>query len=165
MKLLLDTHVWSWCQARPGRLNHKSRRLIEKNQSELWLSAVSVWEFTDLTQKFLNQPWFLNQVVEAETALFPRQLLLRLKKIENAMGRKPGVRNGPRVIDLDILLYGDAVVTTEDLQIPHARLHERRFVLEPLNELAAELRHPVTHELVRGLLSRVMGQAVRAYRI
>jgi 2-amino-4-hydroxy-6-hydroxymethyldihydropteridine diphosphokinase len=86
-----------------------------------------------------NQPWFLNQVVEAETRLLPRQLLLRIKKIERAMGRVPTVRNGPRPIDIDILLYERAKVKTAGLEIPHPRMLERRFVLEPLAELAPDL--------------------------
>ena len=93
---------------------------------------------------YKNQAWFLNQVVEAETALFPMQLLTRIGRVERDLGRVRTLRNGPRTIDIDILFYGAAVVETTRLEIPHPRLAERRFVLAPLAELAPDLRHPVT---------------------
>lgn len=109
-----------------------------------------------------DQPWFLNQVIEIETDLFPRQLLARTQKIERALGRKRGgVAKGPRVIDLDILLFGDVTVSTPQLEIPHPRMIDRRFVLEPLAELAPELRHPKTRATIREMLARVAGQTVR----
>lgn len=108
-----------------------------------------------------DQPWFLNQVVEAETGLFPRQLLARLLKIERDMGRKRTVAKGPRLIDLDILYFGGAVVATPDLEIPHPRIAQRRFVLEPLAELAPELHHPLTRRTTREMLAKVMDQAAR----
>jgi 2-amino-4-hydroxy-6-hydroxymethyldihydropteridine diphosphokinase len=113
-----------------------------------------------------DQPWFLNQVVEAETALFPLQLLARLLKIEREMGRKRVVKNGPRIIDLDLLLYGDAVVSAPGLEIPHPRMTQRRFVLEPLSELAPELRlpatgHPQSGCTIRELLAKVTDQPLR----
>jgi 2-amino-4-hydroxy-6-hydroxymethyldihydropteridine diphosphokinase len=111
-----------------------------------------------------DQPWFLNQVIETETDLFPRQLLARIQKIEREMGRKRIVSKGPRVIDLDILLFGEATVHAPDLEIPHPRMMERRFVLEPLAELAPELRHPQTRATVREMLSRVHDQAVRKFK-
>ena len=108
-----------------------------------------------------SQPWFLNQVIECETDLFPRQLLERLQKIERAMGRKRRMAKGPREIDLDILLFGNAVVKAPELEIPHPRLAERRFVLEPLAELAPEKRHPGTRRTVREMLAGVASQVVR----
>jgi 2-amino-4-hydroxy-6-hydroxymethyldihydropteridine diphosphokinase len=112
-------------------------------------------------QDLRDQPWFLNSVVEVETALFPRQLLGCVRKIEKALGRKRTVAKGPRSIDIDILLYGSFVIQTADLEIPHPRMSERRFVLEPLAELAPELRHPVSRKTIRDLLSGVVGQVVR----
>src|SRR6202521_6052044 len=85
---------------------------------------------------FLAQPWFLNCVVEGETSLMPRQLLHALQGIERKFGRKKRIPRGPRVIDLDILFYGASVMRTEEVEIPHPRLHQRRFVLVPLAELA-----------------------------
>jgi 2-amino-4-hydroxy-6-hydroxymethyldihydropteridine diphosphokinase len=108
-----------------------------------------------------DQPWFLNQVIEIETDLFPRQLFAHVKKIERALGRQPTQPNGPRLIDIDILFYAEATVQTADLEIPHAHLAERRFVLEPLMELAPDLRHPVTMRTVREMLADVKDQAVR----
>ena len=112
-------------------------------------------------QGLAGQPWFLNQVVETQTALFPRQLLARVKKIEREMGRKPSVRNGPRLIDIDILLYGQAILKTADLEIPHPRMLERRFVIEPLVELSPELLHPGNGRAMRDLLKDVSGQKLR----
>jgi 2-amino-4-hydroxy-6-hydroxymethyldihydropteridine diphosphokinase len=108
-----------------------------------------------------DQPWFLNQVVEAETDLFPRQLLARLQKIEREMGRKRGVAKGPRVIDLDIVLFANSIVQTPELVIPHPRMRERRFVLEPLAELSPDLPHPRTRRTVREMLEDVMDQTAR----
>ena len=117
--------------------------------------------FETAPQGLLSQPWFLNQVVEAETSLLPRQLLKRLLSIERSMGRKRTVRNGPRTIDLDIVLYGNAVVDAPDLQIPHPRMAERRFVLEPLAALVPDLRHPITKQTVREMLAQVRDQQAR----
>jgi 2-amino-4-hydroxy-6-hydroxymethyldihydropteridine diphosphokinase len=109
----------------------------------------------------VEQPWFLNQVVEAETTLYPRQLLARLLKIEQEMGRQRLIPNGPRIIDLDILLFGDRLIHIPGLEIPHPRMAERRFVLEPLAELAPVIRHPRTGRRIREMLTEVMDQPVR----
>jgi 2-amino-4-hydroxy-6-hydroxymethyldihydropteridine diphosphokinase len=110
---------------------------------------------------YTEQRWFLNMVVEAETGLFPMQLLTRTGKIERALGRVRGMANGPRTIDIDILLYGKAVVRAPRLEIPHPRMHERRFVLAPLADLAPDLRHPVTRKSVRQLLEAAPPQTMR----
>jgi 2-amino-4-hydroxy-6-hydroxymethyldihydropteridine diphosphokinase len=109
------------------------------------------------------QPWFLNQVIEAESALLPRQLLSRLQKIERDMGRKRTVAKGPRIIDIDIVLFGESVISTPDLEIPHPRMMERRFVLEPLAELAPKLRHPILNRSVREMLAKVADQQARRF--
>jgi 2-amino-4-hydroxy-6-hydroxymethyldihydropteridine diphosphokinase len=108
-----------------------------------------------------DQSWFLNQVVEAETELFPVQLLGRLQRIERALGRVPTRPKGPRTIDIDILLYDDAIVSVPNLDIPHPRMEDRRFVLEPLAELAPDLRHPRTRKTVREMLAQVGNQKVQ----
>lgn len=104
---------------------------------------------------FGPQPWFANCVAEAHTNLLPLGLLRRLKAIERALGRRPGgVAKGPRAIDIDILFYGDAVVESAELTVPHPRLEQRRFVLVPLSEIAPEVRHPVTQLTIRELLAQ-----------
>jgi 2-amino-4-hydroxy-6-hydroxymethyldihydropteridine diphosphokinase len=108
-----------------------------------------------------NQRWFLNLVVEAETDLFPRQLLGRIAKIERQLGRRRMLANGPRTIDIDILFYDNFVVETPELKIPHPRFAERRFVLAPMMELAPNLRDPVSRRTMRELLPATASQAVR----
>lgn len=108
-----------------------------------------------------EQRWFLNMAAEFETELFPKQLLYRIRKIEVDLGRVRTVRNGPRTIDIDILLYGNAVVRTEELEIPHPRYRERRFTLAPLAELKPGLRDPVTHQTVAEMLAALQGQTIR----
>jgi 2-amino-4-hydroxy-6-hydroxymethyldihydropteridine diphosphokinase len=114
-------------------------------------------------REMLDQPWFLNQAIEAETTLFPRQLLARLLMIEREMGRVRAIPKGPRTIDLDILLFGNAVVHAAGLEIPHPRLSERRFVLEPLAELVPDLRPRRGRRTVREMLAEVMDQPVRRF--
>lgn len=106
-----------------------------------------------------TEPWgfespnrFLNMAVRINTDLGPRQILLATQGIEKAMGR--AVKTGPegyhdRIIDIDILLYDDLVMETPDLTIPHARMHKRSFVLNPLADIAPELEHPVLHKTIR----------------
>jgi 2-amino-4-hydroxy-6-hydroxymethyldihydropteridine diphosphokinase len=100
-----------------------------------------------------GQGWFLNAVVEAETSLLPLQLLHALLKIERELGRRRLTPHGPRAIDLDILFYGSSVIRSRDLEVPHPRLTERRFVLIPLAQLAPDFRHPVLHKSINQLLA------------
>jgi 2-amino-4-hydroxy-6-hydroxymethyldihydropteridine diphosphokinase len=106
-----------------------------------------------------DQGWFINAVAEIRTSLPPRILLKGLKEIERRMGRTEGVKWGPRVIDLDILLYGQEVIREGDLVIPHPELHRRRFVLVPLCELASYAIHPAFGVSARGLLDRLTDPA------
>ncbi len=119
-----------------------------------------------------DQPWFLNQVVEVETGLTPARLHAACRKIEKMMGRRRGRRFGPRVMDIDILLYGGRgqappvrgyTTKTKTLTIPHPRMQGRRFVLKPLADLAPSLVHPVLGKTIRALLRRcpARGQTVR----
>lgn len=102
-----------------------------------------------------DQPHFLNQVIEISSPLEPAALFHALKRIEHKMGRQPSFRNGPRNIDLDILLFNDIVIDTPDLNIPHKEMHKRGFVLVPLVEIAPDLIHPILQksisELKKGL--------------
>jgi 2-amino-4-hydroxy-6-hydroxymethyldihydropteridine diphosphokinase len=110
---------------------------------------------------YAAQRWFLNLVAEAETELFPKQLLARLAGIERDFGRVRTVAKGPRTLDIDILLYAQAVVRSPELEIPHPRMAERRFVLVPLADLAPDLRHPQTRKTVREMLEAAPAQVVR----
>jgi 2-amino-4-hydroxy-6-hydroxymethyldihydropteridine diphosphokinase len=113
------------------------------------LRASSIYETAP--RDVADQPWFLNQVHA------------RAKKIERELGRKPSFPNGPRLIDIDILLLGGAIVSTPELEIPHPRMAERRFVLEPLAELIPEMKHPLTRRSVREMLAQVRDQAIRQF--
>ena len=102
-----------------------------------------------------DQDWFVNAVAALETSRSVRELLSFLQTIEREMGRERRERWGPRIIDLDLLFYGDQVIKTEGLMVPHPRLHERRFVLTPLNDIAPNLRHPLLKISISELLSKL----------
>jgi 2-amino-4-hydroxy-6-hydroxymethyldihydropteridine diphosphokinase len=109
-----------------------------------------------------DQPWFLNCAVGLETALTAEQLMARLLQIEQKMGRRRIQKKGPRTIDIDILLFDDLILDSPDVTIPHPAMQERRFVLEPLAEIAAEARHPGIKKTIRELLEELpAGQSVR----
>jgi len=113
---------------------------------------------------FADQPRFLNAVVALETALAPRELLDALLDIEREFGRDrtKGIANGPRTLDLDILLYGELTVSEPGLEIPHPRLAERAFVLVPLNEIAAEARDPRSGASVQKLMKSLFDGCAQA---
>jgi 2-amino-4-hydroxy-6-hydroxymethyldihydropteridine diphosphokinase len=114
--------------------------------------------------EFAAQPWFLNCVVKLDTEKMPGQLLSTLLQIERTHGRNrtKEPRKGPRTIDLDILLFGNSIIDAENLTVPHPAMHQRRFVLEPLAELAPDVRHPIFKHTIGELLKALPpGQAVR----
>ena len=112
--------------------------------------------------EFLAQPWFLNCIVKLDTEKMPKQLLAGILTIEKEMRRHRQQKKGPRTIDIDILLFGNSVVETQGLTIPHPSMHERRFVLEPMSEIAPEVRHPVLKKRMRELLEALpAGQIVK----
>ncbi len=111
----------------------------------------------------MGQAWFLNAVVECETHCFPLQLLGTLQNIENQLGRvrSNAVRRGPRTIDIDILLFGNVVMNTPRLAIPHPRMLDRRFVLQPLLEIVPDLKDSETKQALTRYLNKVADQKVR----
>jgi 2-amino-4-hydroxy-6-hydroxymethyldihydropteridine diphosphokinase len=121
---------------------------IEKLSEAGKVTAVSSYYETEPVE-LKQQPWFLNCAVKLETELMPRQLLARVLDVEQSMGRKRVRAKGPRNIDIDILLFGNSVVEMKGLTIPHPAMHQRRFVLEPLAEIAPEVRHPVFKKTAR----------------
>jgi len=104
---------------------------------------------------YTAQGWFVNSVIKIETDLEPIDLYRMLKTIEIRLGRKETFRGGPRVIDLDLLLFDDRRIETEELQVPHPRYHERQFVLIPLSEIDPNLIHPVLKKTVGELLEEI----------
>jgi 2-amino-4-hydroxy-6-hydroxymethyldihydropteridine diphosphokinase len=109
---------------------------------------------------YLDQPWFLNCVVEGETDSQPIELLRALRAIESELGSKKAFAKGPRLLDIDILLFGDQSVDTPELQVPHPRMLERNFVLTPLAEIAPQLQHPSWTATARQLLANTADPSV-----
>lgn len=107
-----------------------------------------------------NQNWFVNAVVENRTTLSAREILNILLGIEISMGRKREIKGGPRIIDLDLLFHGQDIINEVDLVVPHPELHKRRFVLEPLNEIASYFIHPAFGISVRGLKDRLQDEKI-----
>lgn len=142
---------------RDGHLRDAIARLAAEGR----VVAVSSFYETEPVE-VTDQAWFLNCAVALETTDTPEGLMAALLKIEREMGRQRVQRKGPRTIDLDILLFGDAIVDSSDLTIPHPALHRRRFVLAPLTEIAPDVRHPVLKKTIRELLDALpTGQEVR----
>jgi 2-amino-4-hydroxy-6-hydroxymethyldihydropteridine diphosphokinase len=114
--------------------------------------------------EFRAQPWFLNCAVQLETDLAPRELLTGIQKIEADLGRNRVVDKGPRTIDIDILLFGDRIVSEPDLHIPHPAMAQRRFVLEPLSEIAPNVVHPKTRKTIADMRAELPAEG-RARRL
>jgi 2-amino-4-hydroxy-6-hydroxymethyldihydropteridine diphosphokinase len=134
---------------------------IERLRAFGEIVAVSSFYETEPVE-FTEQPWFLNCAVKLETEKTSQQLLAGILEIEQELGRRRGQQKGPRTIDLDILLFGGSIVDDPGLTIPHPAIHERRFVLEPLAEIAPEVLHPVFKRTIRELRDGLPpGQTVR----
>jgi 2-amino-4-hydroxy-6-hydroxymethyldihydropteridine diphosphokinase len=137
------------------------RAAIERLGEAGTVRAVSGFYETEPVE-LRDQPWFLNCVVVLETRDTPRALLKKVLAIEREMGRLRMKDKGPRSIDIDILLFGDRVVEERGLKIPHPAMHQRRFVLEPLAEIAPQALHPLLRKTARELLADLpVGQVVR----
>ncbi len=137
---------------RAGAVRESVKRLVSEGDIQL----------NRLSSLYVTRPWgredqpeFVNAVAEVDTALEPCELLARAKSVESDMGRKQSLRWGPREIDIDVLLYGDDVVDTDSLTIPHPRIEERVFVLVPLLELVPDLVHPLTGSRLAESLDRL----------
>ncbi len=145
-----------------GLGSNEGDRLHHCREALKWLKESGDIRLLRVSSAYETEPvgegykgWFINAVAEAETDLDPLSLLRNLKQIEEEMGRSNQAITPNRPIDLDLLLYGDLLLETEALSIPHPRLHQRRFVLEPLLELAPELVHPRLGKTMGALLENL----------
>jgi len=140
------------------------RDAIARLQSQGRVTAVSSLYETEPVE-FTKQAWFLNCAAVLETTEAPEQLIAGILTIEREMGRRRTQKKGPRIIDIDILLFGDTIIDSPDLTIPHPAMHQRRFVLEPLAEIAPEVRHPKLKKTIRELRDALpTGQTVRCFK-
>ena len=120
-------------------------------------SASSLYETEPVD--YMNQPWFINQVVEVKTDLNPMELLSLCQNVENKLGRTRTISKGPRTIDIDLLFYNDAIIESHLLTLPHPGIPHRRFVLIPLDEIASNFVHPVLKRSVSELLKSTMDRS------
>jgi len=139
-----------------------ARRMLADHPSVELSKASSLYETEPVG--YADQGWFLNQVVEVATWLDPYALFRALQGIERDLGRQRLIRWGPRVIDLDLLLYGDAVVSGHELTVPHPRIYERSFVLAPLGEIAPDHVHPDGKTTWEHLQALGAGQKIRLFQ-
>ena len=130
------------CSKKYGKPVDNCKEAIEVLKKEMIIESLSPW-YQSEPLPVSNQPWYINGVLIVKTSLNPNNLLKTLLKIENSFGRTRKKKNEPRVIDLDLLTYNDLVIDSKLLVIPHVRMHLRRFVLDPLIDIAPEWVHPI----------------------
>jgi 2-amino-4-hydroxy-6-hydroxymethyldihydropteridine diphosphokinase len=144
-----------------GDRENQLRDAIRRLETAGRVAPVSSFYETEPVE-FTEQEWFLNCAVALETDKTPGQLMAAVLQIEGEMGRRRTQNKGPRNIDIDILLFGDTIIDSPELSIPHPAMQGRRFVLEPLAEIAPEVRHPFLKKTAKELLGELPeGQAVR----
>lgn len=123
------------------------------------------WFYKTEPVDYMDQDWFINSVVKIETILDPFQLINELKSIQHDAGRKDNeIRFGPRILDLDIILYDDLIISSSDLKIPHPRMHKRRFVLRPICDIDLKIVHPVFKKDMQCLLDNLGDNTQRIVR-
>jgi 2-amino-4-hydroxy-6-hydroxymethyldihydropteridine diphosphokinase len=157
----MPTHVYLSLGSNVGdRAAHLRDAVTRLGAADHVVAESSLYETEPV--EFTEQPWFLNCAVALETRKTPQQLMAAILNIEQKMGRRRVQKKGPRSIDIDILLFGDTIVHSKELTIPHPAMQQRRFVLEPLAEIAPTVIHPVLKKTIGELLNALpKGQDVR----